>query len=172
MAGRKGEIRTQVDVQGDRVVFIFGKGTGEDWQALDSADFDYSKLPEDMQRQMGLYGLRKALMDRTSEYSTPMQDAGDPRVKIDAMQDLWEGLFLRGQWKAERKGSGGGGVPLVVEAIAEHKDVSVAQAQKAWKQQTDEQKETIKENPEIAAIMRRLQDERAQEDEVDLSDLA
>lgn len=173
MANRKGSIRTTVEVDEAHatITFVFGKGTGDEWYAIDRVSFEVDELPSEMYRQMALYGARKALMDRTSDQSDPMQKADDPRVKIDAMIDLWDRLFMQGQWKEPSKASGGGGPPLVVEAIAEYKGVSVAQAQKAWKAQDDDQKAKIQENEEIKAIMERKQAERQQSEPVDLDDL-
>lgn len=168
MANRQGSIRTKPTVEDHVVYMTFVKGSGEDEVKLDQAAFNLDELPPETYRQMAEYGVRKALMDRTSDMSKPMQDQGDPRVKIDAMRELWE-MFKAGQWEKPRAGGGGGGVPLVVEAIARLKNLSIGQAKKAWDSQTDEQKDALKASEKVREAMEEIRAERAKEAEQEVS---
>lgn len=118
---------------------------------------------------IALYGLSKILQDRSSSKSAGPE-------KMEEMENVF-GYLREGQTKAPRSGGGGGGtssgVPLVVEAIARIKGVSVSEASRSWKQTDKATKEAIKENDKVAKAMEEIKEERkaAESSEVDLGDL-
>lgn len=141
------------------------KDENGDMQEVSRAQFDLSTIEQaGLGRHVSLYGLSKVMQDRTSSTTSGPE-------KLEAMQEVFDSL-AQGQWKKERSGGGGGGggVAPEVEAIAEVKDVSISQASKAWKQQSDEQKEAIR--TKLADKIQEVKDRRKQSGEVDLSDIA
>lgn len=135
---------------------------------VDRQTFDIQTLIESgVGNFVALYGLSKILQDRSSS------KAAGPE-KMEEMGNVF-GYLKAGQTKAPRSGGGGGGtssgVPLVVEAIARIKGISVSDASRSWKQTDKTTKEAIKENPKVVEAMEAIKAERSEQKEVDLEDL-
>lgn len=133
----------------------------EKGETVEQEAFDTGNVHENVRTMVGLYGLSKLLQDRSSE--TP---AGPE--KLAAMREVYD-LLSRGEWERERK-AGAPVVSVEVEALAELKGISVAQAQTALRKFTKEQREKILSNPKIAEIAAKLKEQRSQP-EAELGDL-
>lgn len=135
----------------------------DDDSEVESSDFAASDIAENLRRQVGLYGLSKLLQDRTSE------TAAGPG-KVAAMKELLEQLKA-GVWEKERKV----GAPVVsaeVEALAEIKGISVAEAQAALRTYSKDVRAKILSNEKIVAKATEIRAKRASSTAVDLGDLA
>jgi len=124
-------------------------------------EYDPAELPDAIRPKVELYGLSKLLQDRSSD-----TDSGPE--KLDAMTEVYE-MLKGGQWEKERK-TGAPVVSAEVEALAELKGITVAQAQSALRKYTKEQRDKILSN---AAIVEKAKAIRASREtaEVDLGDL-
>lgn len=167
MAESKTNYRVAWELDEDNMVataILKQKDSEGEMQEVERKDFDLSTIEQAGLRQhVALYGLSKVMQDRSSGTPTGPE-------KLEAMGEVFQSL-AQGQWKRERSGGGGGGgVAPEVEAIAEVKGVSIAQASKAWKQQSDEQKEAIRSN--LADKIQEVKERRKESGEVDLSDIA
>lgn len=134
----------------------------ESGDVVESETFNVNELPDSIKRLSTLYGVSKLLQDRSSE-----TDSGP--AKLDAMRGVFA-MFKAGQYERERKA----GAPVVsaeVEALAQLKGCTVAQAQAALRKFTKEQREKILSNPTIIAKAKEIRSAR-EEVEVDFSDLA
>ena len=130
-----------------------------DGDSGDKLEIDPHQFPEVIQQEIAVYGLSKIVDDRLSQ--VPASD------KMTAAAELVT-QFTAGNWKAERTG-GIHLLPLVVEAIIQHKGCSVAQAQSAYRLLDDESRIVLKEN--LADTMSEIAEARKAADEVTLDDL-
>jgi len=166
------KIRTVVSYDESAVIFHWGHGSGDDWTEVERKTYPVDTLPEGIRHTLLLYGLNKALSDRTSEQAKLVKDQQDPAPRIEAMDEVYN-LFASNQWKADRSGGGASGVPVVVEAIAEVKGIDIPEAQRSWKATDEETREAIKANETVQAKMEEIRDRRKEQTETtDLSDLA
>lgn len=133
----------------------------ESGNVVTNRDFDSNELPESIRPQVGLYGLSKLLQDRSSD-----TDSGPE--KLDAMSEVFE-MLKAGQWERERK-TGAPVVSAEVEALAELKSITVAQAQAALRKYTKDQRDKILSNPTIVEKAKAIRASR-ETTEVDLGDL-
>lgn len=135
----------------------------EEYEDFDSRSFALDSVRQ-LQDKIALYGLSKVLQDRSS--STP----SGPE-KLDTMENVF-GKLQQGEWRAAREGGGGGGgISPEVEAVAEIKDISIAQAQKALKAMSKEDRAKVKENPKVKEVADRIREERKAQGGVELDDL-
>ncbi len=156
------KFRNKVELIAERGVVSVQVIDRESEAVVESREFDASGVHENVRPLVGLYGLSKLLQDRSSE--TPTGPG-----KLSAMQEVYD-LLSRGEWERERKA----GAPVVsaeVEALAEIKKITVAQAQAALRKFTKEQKDKILSNPAIVAKAAEIRAAR-ETSNVDLSDLA
>lgn len=169
MTDNPNRIRSTVTYGENTVTFHFGTGTGDEWKEQAREEFNLSELGEEIKHQIALYGLNKALSDRTSDVSKQVQTEG-PEVRLQAMREVWE-QFANGTWKRQAASGGSkGGISLIVQAVARVKDASPASVQKSWQALSNEQKEKIKERKDVKAALEEIKAEQSQE-EADLSDL-
>lgn len=155
------KFRLSVDLDAENAVVRVKVIDREKDEVVEQEAFDSSGVHDNVRQMVGLYGLSKLLQDRSSE--TPAGPA-----KLQAMKEVFE-LLSRGEWERERK-AGAPVVSVEVEALAELKQISVAQAQTALRKFTKEQREKILTNPKIVEIAARLKAERDQP-EADIGDL-
>ncbi len=104
--------------------------------------FDFASVHETLSKRVSLYGLKKLLMDRTSQVKD------NPIQKLKEMGEVLNRLHM-GEWAAERAAGGLGVVSPEVEALAVLKGISIPDAQKALKAYTPEQRAKILGNPRI-----------------------
>lgn len=133
----------------------------EDDTVVESETFLAGEIGENVRGDVALYGLSKLLQDRSSD--TP---AGPG--KLAAMREVME-LLKAGTWERERKA----GAPVVsaeVEALAEIKNISVAEAQAALRKYSKETRDQILANPKIVERAAAIRERRGKA-EVSLDDL-
>lgn len=135
----------------------------DDESVVEEAEFPAAEVAESLRNEVALYGLSKLLQDRTSEV-----EVGPG--KIAAMQALFE-QFKKGIWSAERK-AGSPVVSAEVEALAQLKEITVAEAQSALKKYPADVKASILANPKIVELAASIRAGRANAESIDLSDLA
>lgn len=134
----------------------------ESGDVVETETFKANELADNIKPTVALYGLSKLLQDRSSD-----TDSGPE--KLDAMREVFS-MFKSGQYEKERRA----GAPVVsaeVEALAELKGISVAQAQAALRKYTKEQREKILGNDKIVAKAKEIRAGRENSD-VSLDDLA
>lgn len=139
------------------------KRDGDAAKPVDVLPVRHEQFPEEIAEQIADYGLVKVLADRTSGQS---QDAN----RLDLMRD-YVAMFENGTWEREGVRSG----PLVsvyAEAIAMLKNCSVAQAQVAWRELTDEQKAKITAREDFQKCLKAVQAAREASEAISLDDLA
>lgn len=132
----------------------------ENDEVVDEHTFAFNDVHETLRGNVALYGLSKLLSDRASDIETGPE-------KIAAMKEVMAQL-AEGTWQKERKA----GMPTVaaeVEALAELKQCTVAEAQSALRAYSKEARAEILANPRIVELAKRIREGRQ---EVDLSDLA
>lgn len=113
-------------------VYDFEAEVVKDQDVFVLADIADAKL----RNRIALYGLKKLLMDRTSQVKE------NPAAKLKAMAEVMARLE-QGEWTAERQGGGLGIVSVEVEALAELKGISIPDAQAALKAYSEDQRKKI-----------------------------
>jgi len=138
------------------------KGKGKEREIVAFKEYSVEGLPEDSVNFVTAYGLSKLLQDRVSQV-----DAED---KLEAMDEVFTNL-IEGKLKKDRVV----GAPIVsvfVEALARVKHCTIPEVQKAMKDLSDEQKDTLKKNPQVVELMAKIKLEReSSEAEVSFDDL-
>ena len=114
----KGAI-ADIDIECTRILFQVMNDKDE---SLGIMEADFGDLPDLIQAQVSLYGLNKLLSDRTSVET-------DKLAKLEAMQEVLEQL-MGGTWAKERVVGATVASPEV-EALAQHKGLSIPATQKA-----------------------------------------
>lgn len=125
-------------------------------------------IHESLRPLVGLYGIKALLSDRTSDIS--FGTGATPEEKMAAWAEVAE-LLKAGTWERERKA----GAPVVsaeVEALAELKSITVAEAQTALRKYDKATKEKILANPKIVERAKAIKEARAKAETLDLGDLA
>jgi hypothetical protein len=115
---------------------------------------DPEGLTQTIREQAMMHGLNQKIRDAAAGFSK----SGDFIGAYNAMSDVIEALYEE-KWNRAGGGTATGG--FLAEAIVELKGCTLAQAQAAVAKATDEQKKAWKSNAKIAAIVTRLQAERA-----------
>src|SRR3990172_7498273 len=126
--------------------------------------FRFEDVHQTLRDRLSLYGLKKLLMDRTSQ----VKDA--PVQKLKDMAAVLERLGA-GEWTAERAAGGLGVVSPEVEALAGLKGISIPDAQKALKAYSPEQRTKILGNPKIVEEAAKIKAAREKETPETLDDL-
>ena len=123
---------------------------------------DFDTYPVAIQIRLQAYGLAKLLMDRASQVDMgPDKLASFRETSVQLMGGKWKGETTRGPVQ----------VPIWIEAIARVKKATVAQIQASVKDYTDEQKDAIRANERVAAMMAEIEAERKGAEAVPLDDL-
>lgn len=125
-------------------------------------------IAESLRPMVALYGIKALLSDRTSDIS--FGTGATPEQKMEAWGEVAE-LLKAGTWERERKA----GAPVVsaeVEALAQLKSISVAEAQTALRKYDKATKEKILANPKIAELAKQIKEARTKAETLDLGDLA
>lgn len=124
---------------------------------------------EDVTKTLAGYGLQKLLQDRTS------QDAGDAVKKLEAMEVEANRLKESGQWSERKEASERAPRAKVdnylARAIAQIKNIPLAQSEASLKALTKEQRDTLTANETVAGIIASLKAEAKDAKSVDLADL-
>jgi len=139
------------------------KRVGDDFEDLETETFKLEDVAEELLPNISLYGLKQIISDRCSQVETGPD-------KLSAMREVMA-LLGAGQWKKERVV----GAPTVspeVEALAELKEISIPDAQRALKGYAPEQREKILGNPRIKEMAAKIREQRASAETVSLDDLA
>jgi hypothetical protein len=126
--------------------------------------FRFEDVHQTLRDRVSLYGLKKLLMDRTSQ----VKDA--PVQKLKDMAAVLERLGA-GEWAAERAAGGLGVVSPEVEALAVLKGISIPDAQKALKAYSPEQRAKILGNPRIVEAAAKIKQGREEAKPEALDDL-
>jgi hypothetical protein len=126
--------------------------------------FAFEDVHSTLRDRVSLYGLKKLLMDRTSQIKD------NPILKLKGMGEVLTRLGA-GEWSAERSAGGLGVVSPEVEALAGLKGISIPDAQKALKAYSPEQREKILANPKIVAEAAKIKASREKEVPETLDDL-
>lgn len=148
---------------------ILHKGTPTEAQANEALVLgrwnapEFEAYPEDIRVRLQAYGLAKLLMDRASQV-----DMGAEKIASFAETHTH---LMAGKWEREST-RGPVQVPVWIEAVARVKYATVAQIQASVKGYTDAQKDAIKANAKVAAMIAQIEEERKGAEAVDLSDLA
>lgn len=155
-------LRAQEDTQAMTVtiqVYDFEAETVEDQDVFVLAD-----IAEKLRDRVTLYGVKKLLMDRTSQVKE------NPKAKLAAMAEVMARLG-EGEWTAERVGGGLGIVSVEVEALAELKGISIPDAQAALKAYSDEQRKKILASPKVQERAKAIKAKREGQEVEKLDDL-
>ena len=153
--------RLKVELNTDKALVAVTVLKRDDDSVVETAEFPAADVAATLRLQVGLYGLSKLLQDRTSEVP-----AGPG--KVAAMRDL-NGQLKLGVWEKERKI----GAPVVsaeVEALAELKGISVAEAQGALRGYSKEVRVKILAHPTIVAKAAEVRAKRGTATGVSLDD--
>jgi hypothetical protein len=134
----------------------------DDETVVESGEFSAAEIAANLRNNVVLYGLSKLLQDRTSETEVGVG-------KIAAIQLVMD-QFKAGNWVAERK-SGSPVVSAEVEALAEIKEISVAEAQAALKKYDVEIRKQILANPVIVAKAEQIRSARKSAEGISLDEL-
>jgi hypothetical protein len=160
----KAGLRPTLDVETMAVIMH----VKEDDNILAVHVFSYDALERhpSIQHNIMLHGLSTLLQQRTSDVKA------DPERKLEAMKEVYERL-IAGEWTKERK-AGSPVVSLLVEAVVEAKrkqgkDITVAQAQKAVRALSDDDKGVLEDN--LSELMDTIREARASDEGTDLDDL-
>lgn len=156
----KSQYRLKVELDTERGLVKVSVIERESENVVDSENFAIGDLPDTVRPFTDLYGLSKLLQDRSSD-----TDTGP--AKLDAMREV-NAMFLAGQLERERRA----GAPVVsaeVEALAEIKGITVAQAQAALRKFSKEQREQILGHATIVAKAAQIRKARENVD-VDISE--
>src|SRR3990172_1860422 len=155
-------LRAQEDV--DAMTVTISVVDFENEIVKDKDVFAFSDVAESLRKRVSLYGLKKLLMDRTSQ----VKDA-----PVQKLKDMAEGLerLSAGEWAAERAAGGLGVVSPEVEALAGLKGISIPDAQKALKAYSPEQRTKILGNPKIVEEAAKIKAAREKETPETLDDL-
>lgn len=154
--------RLSVDLLADTATVKVQVVARESGDVVEEESFDARSVADNIKTNVALYGLSKLLQDRSSDTDTGPE-------KLAAMREVYE-MLKAGQWEKQRVA----GAPVVsaeVEALAELKSISVAQAQAALRKYTKEQREKILSNEKIVEKAKAIRAARDTAD-VSLDDLA
>lgn len=163
MATSTNPFRTRVALNAESMSIKVTIIKKEDESVVEEAEFNAAEVAESLRGDVALYGLSKLLQDRTSEV-----EVGPG--KIAAMQALFA-QFVKGVWSAERK-AGSPVVSAEVEALAQLKGITVAEAQSALKKYPADVKASILSNPKIVELAATIRAARTSAETISLDDLA
>lgn len=155
-------LKVELNPEEGSVTVVVRKRDGEDFVEVDSETFRLDEVAEDLQANVSCYGLSKLLQDRTSD-----TDAGPE--KLSAMREVKNNLAA-GNWAKERV-VGAPTVSAEVEALAQLKEISIPDAQRALKNYSAEQREKILGNAKVVELAKQIRASRAETAPVSLDDV-
>lgn len=123
-------------------------------------------LAPEIQRAALLHGLKQKLVDAAAiSRDTTTGRAATIATKFDAVKEIFDRITGAGgeapSWNKPRAGGAGGQGGLLARAIARYKGVEVAAAKAYLDRLTDAQKQALRVDPRIAAIINELRMESA-----------
>lgn len=123
-------------------------------------------LNPEIQRAAMLHGLKQKLVDAAAiSRDTTTGRAATIATKFDAVKEIFDRITGAGgeapSWNKPRAGGAGGQGGLLARAIARYKNVEVAAAKAYLDRLTDAQKQALRVDPRIAAIINELRLESA-----------
>ena len=123
-------------------------------------------LNPEIQRAAMLHGLKQKLVDAAAiSRDTTTGRAATIITKFDAVKEIFDRITGAGgkapSWNKSRVGGAGGQGGLLARAIARYKNVEVAAAKAYLDRLTDAQKQALRVDPRIAAIINDLRAESA-----------
>lgn len=163
-------IRTTVDDSG--FVFTYEYQTrsiaGAVFQTEATETFDTGLLPgcpdweepDSVAARCYVYGVRKALEDRSSQVLDPLE-------KLAFRRELFDFWVESNEWKRERTGGGTRTVPDWIQALADLTGQPVAVIQKQVKSYSPEKVEKLKAGPRVQARIAEIQATRAEAEDTD-----
>lgn len=142
MPASDNKFRLSVDLDAEKATVVVHVIERETKKEVEVETFNATEVHTNLRTNVALYGLSKLLQDRTSE-----TEVGPG--KLAAMRELFAQLSA-GVWEKERKV----GTPVVsaeVEALAEMRSWSVAEAQTALRKYSKEQRSAILSHESVVA---------------------
>lgn len=123
-------------------------------------------LNPEIQRAALLHGLKQKLVDAAAiSRDTTTGRAATIVTKFDAVKEIFDRITGAGgetpSWNKPRAGGAGGQGGLLARAIARYKNVEVSAAKAYLDRLTDAQKQALRGDPRIAAVINELRMESA-----------
>ena len=123
-------------------------------------------LTPEIQRAALLHGLKQKLVDAAAiARDTATGRAATIATKYDAVKEVFDRITGAGgeapSWNKPRAGGAGGQGGLLARAIARYKNVTIEQAKAYLDRLTDAQKQALRVDPRIAAVINELRLETA-----------
>ena len=120
-------------------------------------------LTPEIQRAAMLHGLKQKLVDAAAiSRDTATGRAATIQTKFDAVKEIFDRITGDNpSWNKPRAGGGGGQGGLLARAIARYKNVALEQAKAYLDRLTDAQKQALRVDPRIAAVINELRLETA-----------
>jgi len=122
----------------------------------------YALAPE-IQRAALLHGLKQKLVDAAAiSRDTTTGRAATIQTKYDAVREIFDRITGENpSWNKPRAGGAGGQGGLLARAIARYKNVTIEQAKAYLDRLTDAQKQALRVDPRIAAVINEIRLETA-----------
>lgn len=140
-----------VSIENESVTITFDDG--------ESVTLATADISTEMQVRAMLHGLSQKLGD---SYAGAASEADPLAYAKSAVADVIANLKA-GDWRAATTGTGGSRVSDLALALAELQGIDIAQAVEALAESTDEQKDTLRKHPRVAAVMARIKAAKAAE---------
>ena len=120
-------------------------------------------LTPEIQRAAMLHGLKQKLVDAAAiSRDTVTGRAATIQTKFDAVKEIFDRITGDNpSWNKPRAGGAGGQGGLLARAIARYKNVALEQAKAYLDRLTDAQKQALRVDPRIAAVINELRLETA-----------
>ena len=120
-------------------------------------------LTPEIQRAALLHGLKQKLVDAAAiARDTATGRAATIQTKYDAVREIFDRITGENpSWNKPRAAGGGGQGGLLARAIARYKNVALEQAKAYLDRLTDAQKQALRVDPRIAAVINELRLETA-----------
>ena len=121
------------------------------------------QLAPEIQRAAMIHGLKQKLVDAAAiSRDTATGRAATISTKYDAVREIFDRITGENpSWNKPRAGGAGGQGGLLARAIARYKSVPVEAAKAYLERLTDAQKQALRVDPRIAAIINELRAESA-----------
>ena len=121
------------------------------------------QLAPEIQRAAMVHGLKQKLVDAAAiSRDTATGRAATIATKFDAVKEIFDRITGENpSWNKPRAGGAGGQGGLLARAIARYKSVSIEQAKAYLDRLTDAQKQALRVDPRIAAVINELRAESA-----------
>lgn len=169
MTKKTEQIKPSYNLETGEVTMAYERDVLGEWQKEAGVTFKPAELPEEIQAQLLLYGLKAKLADTTSGIKL---SAGWP-AKSAGYAAVWEHL-LEGSWNAKRSGGSAFKLDLyLVRVIANKAKITLAQAEAALKAAGKDKVLAMMADEKVVAAMDKMREADAKkgQEEVDLSSL-